>query len=51
MVISDYEESFYTNVHSKLKFLQQHVSRKQLGSNNWHKEQRKVAKLHEYIAK
>ncbi|MDJ0620063.1 MAG: transposase [Calothrix sp. MO_192.B10] len=34
----------------KLKLLQQRVTRKPKGSNNWHKAQRKVAKLHEYVA-
>ncbi|MBD0263062.1 MAG: transposase, partial [Tolypothrix sp. Co-bin9] len=30
--------------------LQQRVSRKKLGSNNWKKAQKKVALLHEYVA-
>jgi len=30
--------------------LQQRVSRKTLGSNNWRKAQKKVARLHEYVA-
>ena len=34
----------------KLKLLQQRVSRKPLGSNNWKKAQKKVASLHEYVA-
>ena len=34
----------------KLKLLQQRVSRKGLGSNNWKKAQKKVARFHEYVA-
>lgn len=30
--------------------LQQRVSRKKLGSNNWRKAQKKVGQLHEYVA-
>ncbi|MFH7028087.1 MAG: RNA-guided endonuclease InsQ/TnpB family protein [Heteroscytonema crispum UTEX LB 1556] len=41
---------FFVDAERKLKLLQQRVSRKKLGSNNWRKAQRKVAKLHEYIA-
>lgn len=41
---------FFGDAERKLKLLQQRVSRKCLGSNNWHKAQKKVAKLHEYIA-
>jgi putative transposase len=41
---------FFLDAERKLKLLQQRVSRKRLGSNNWKKAQRKVAKLHEYVA-
>ncbi len=41
---------FFVDAERKLKLLQQRVSRKQLGSNNWLKAQKKVAKLHEYVA-
>ncbi|WP_414622727.1 RNA-guided endonuclease InsQ/TnpB family protein [Calothrix sp. CCY 0018] len=41
---------FFLDAESKLKLLQQRVSRKRKGSNNWLKAQKKVAKLHEYIA-
>ena len=41
---------FFVDAESKLKLLQQRVSRKRKGSNNWHKAQKKVAKLHEYVA-
>ncbi len=41
---------FFVDAERKLKLLQQRVNRKQLGSNNWHKAQRKVALLHEYVA-
>jgi putative transposase len=41
---------FFGDAERKLKLLQQRVSRKRLGSNNWHKAQKKVAKLHEYVA-
>jgi len=41
---------FFVDLQSKLKLLQQRVSRKRLGSNNWHKAQQKVAKLHEHIS-
>ncbi|MBD2181251.1 transposase [Planktothrix sp. FACHB-1355] len=41
---------FFTDAERKLKLLQQRVERKHLGSNNWHKAQKKVAKLHEYVA-
>ena len=41
---------FFVDAHTKLKLLQQRVSRKRLGSNNWKKAQGKVAKLHEYVA-
>jgi putative transposase len=41
---------FFVDALRKLKLLQQRVSRKRIGSNNWHKAQRKVASLHEYVA-
>ncbi len=41
---------FFIDAKRKLKLLQQRVSRKRLGSNNWKKAQRKVALLHEYVA-
>ncbi|HEY9801528.1 MAG TPA: transposase [Leptolyngbyaceae cyanobacterium] len=41
---------FFGDAERKLKLLQQRVSRKQPGSNNWRKAQKKVAKLHEYVA-
>ncbi|HEY9872176.1 MAG TPA: transposase [Candidatus Obscuribacterales bacterium] len=41
---------FFVDAERKLKLLQQRVSRKRLGSNNWKKAQRKVARLHEYVA-
>jgi putative transposase len=41
---------FFVDLQRKLKLLQQRVSRKKLGSNNWRKAQMKVAKLHEHIA-
>jgi putative transposase len=41
---------FFVDAERKLKLLQQRVSRKRLGSNNWHKAQKKVAALHEYVA-
>jgi putative transposase len=41
---------FFVDAHTKLKWLQQRVTRKRLGSNNWKKAQKKVAKLHEYVA-
>ncbi|MGB5970764.1 MAG: transposase, partial [Spirulinaceae cyanobacterium] len=41
---------FFINAQRKLKSLQKRVSRKRIGSNNWLKAQKKVAKLHEYIA-
>jgi len=43
-------QRFFIDAQRKLKLLQQSVSRKKLGSNNWKKAQKKVAKLHEYIA-
>ncbi|MGB6301387.1 MAG: transposase [Rivularia sp. (in: cyanobacteria)] len=41
---------FFVDAERKLKLLQQRVSRKRFGSNNWLKAQKKVAKLHEYVA-
>ncbi|MBD2517564.1 transposase [Nostoc sp. FACHB-973] len=41
---------FFVDTERKLKLLQQRVSRKQLGSNNWYKAIKKVASLHEYVA-
>jgi putative transposase len=40
---------FFVDLQRKLKLLQQRVSRKKLGSNNWRKAQQKVAQLHEHI--
>jgi putative transposase len=42
---------FFVDTERKLKLLQQRVSRKRIGSNNWHKAQKKVASLHEYVAR
>ena len=41
---------FFVDAQRKLKLLQQRVSKKRLGSNNWRKAQKKVASLHEYVA-
>ena len=41
---------FFGGAERKLKLLQQRVSRKKIGSNNWKKAQKKVALLHEYVA-
>ncbi|NWF62367.1 MAG: transposase [Fischerella sp.] len=41
---------FFAEAECKLKLLQKSVSRKRIGSNNWHKAHKKVAKLHEYVA-
>ncbi|WP_143288129.1 RNA-guided endonuclease InsQ/TnpB family protein, partial [Calothrix rhizosoleniae] len=41
---------FFVDAQRKLKLLQQRVTRKPKGSNNWLKAQQKVAKLHEYVA-
>ncbi|MGJ5672157.1 MAG: RNA-guided endonuclease InsQ/TnpB family protein [Nostochopsis sp.] len=41
---------FFVNAQRKLKLLQQRVSRKRLGSNNWKKAVHKVGSLHEYVA-
>lgn len=43
-------QKFFVDAERKLKLLQQRVNRKKLGSNNWKKAQKKVARLHEYIA-
>jgi putative transposase len=43
--------SFFVDAERKLKLLQKHVSKKRIGSNNWRKAQKKVALLHEYIAR
>jgi putative transposase len=40
---------FFVDLQRKLKLLQQRVSHKKLGSNNWRKSQAKVARLHEHI--
>lgn len=40
---------FFVDLQRKLKLLQQRVSRKKLGSNNWRKAQQKVARLQEHI--
>jgi putative transposase len=41
---------FFVDAERKLKLLQQRVKRKRKGSNNWKKAQKKVARLHEYVA-
>ena len=41
---------FFVDAECQLKLLQKRVSRKRLSSNNWLKAQKKVAKLHEYVA-
>ena len=41
---------FFADAERKLKLLQQRVSRKRKGSNNWQKALHKVASLHEYVA-
>ncbi|WP_392530131.1 RNA-guided endonuclease InsQ/TnpB family protein [Nostoc sp. C117] len=41
---------FFVDAQRKLKLLQKRVTKKRIGSNNWHKAQKKVAKFHEYIA-
>lgn len=41
---------FFGDAERQLKLLQQRVSRKRIGSNNWRKAQKKVAQLHEYVA-
>ncbi|MEQ9670854.1 RNA-guided endonuclease InsQ/TnpB family protein [Coleofasciculus sp. G2-EDA-02] len=40
----------FKRLERQLKLLQQRVSRKRLGSNNWRKAQAKVSRLHERIA-
>ncbi|MEG4396056.1 transposase [Microcoleus sp. BROC3] len=40
----------FADAERKLKLLQQRVTRKRIGSNNWKKAQQKVALLHEYVA-
>ncbi|MFE1744690.1 RNA-guided endonuclease InsQ/TnpB family protein [Coleofasciculus sp. H7-2] len=41
---------FFVDAECQLKFLQQRVSRKRIGSNNWRKALQKVAKVHEYVS-
>jgi putative transposase len=41
---------FFVDLQRQIKLLQKRVSRQKLGSNNWHKAQKKVQKLHEHIA-
>ena len=41
---------FFVDLQRKLKLLQHRLKRKQIGSANWKKAQRKVARLHERIA-
>jgi putative transposase len=41
---------FFVDAERKLKLLQQRVSQKGLGSNNWKKARKKVALLYEYVA-
>ncbi len=41
---------FFVSLQSKLKLLQQRMSRKKKGSSNWQKAAKKVAKLHEHIS-
>jgi putative transposase len=41
---------FFADAERKLKLLQQRVTKKKIGSNNWKKAQKKVALLHEYVA-
>ena len=43
-------QRFFKDAERKLKLLKQRVCSKKLGSNNWRKAQKKVAKLHEYVA-
>ncbi|WP_460195071.1 RNA-guided endonuclease InsQ/TnpB family protein [Thermosynechococcus sp. FA-CM-4201] len=42
---------FFVEMQRKLQLLQRRLKRKQIGSANWKKVQRKVAKLHEQIAR
>jgi putative transposase len=41
---------FFKSLHRKLKLLQRRLKNKQLGSNNHHKLNRKIAKVHQVIA-
>ncbi|MGC1219795.1 MAG: transposase [Phormidesmis sp.] len=41
---------FFVSMQRKLKWLQRRLKGKQLGSANWQKQQRKIARLHERIA-
>ena len=41
---------FFVSMQRKLKLLQRRLKGKQLGSANWEKQQRKIARLHERIA-
>lgn len=41
---------FFVDLQRQMKLLQQRVSRKTIGSNNWRKAQQKVARLHEHIS-
>lgn len=41
---------FFVDMQRKLKLLQRRLKRKQLGSANWKKQQKKIARLHERIA-
>lgn len=40
---------FFVDLQRQLKLLQQRVSHKKLGSNNWRKAQQKISRLHEHI--
>ena len=41
---------FFADAERKLKLLQQRVTRKKIGLNNWKRAAKKVALLHEYVA-
>jgi putative transposase len=41
---------FFVNLQRKLKLLQRRLKRKEIGSNNWRKMQKNVARLHERIS-
>lgn len=41
---------FFVEMQRKLKLLQRQLKRKEIGSNNWRKAQKKVARLHEQIS-
>jgi putative transposase len=41
---------FFVQMQRELKLLQRRLKRKDIGSNNWHKTQKKVARLHERIS-